>query len=156
MISVSFFFSEINLCKPNPCAHGGKCIVVSDKRFNCDCSNTGYNGHLCQRGIVVVPDFPQMINGEISDVFYIRAKPENNFNIKLTTVVNNSVSFHPSDTLSLYAPAEEVSFRVTPLRTGLIQIKYTLFGRDSFVFDQPPDGILYVFAKDKKKRLSVH
>ena len=95
-----------------------------------------------------------MLQGEESDEFSIRAKPDKDFTIKMTTVVNNSVSFYPSDTLSLFNPREEIVFKLTPLRTGLIKIRYTLYGKDSFVFDQPEDGIIYVFPSKNVKRLS--
>ena len=35
-------------CEPNPCEHGGSCIVVSAGSTKCDCSGTGYTGETCK------------------------------------------------------------------------------------------------------------
>ena len=34
-------------CAPNPCQHGGVCLLVEDATF-CDCTNTGYTGDFCE------------------------------------------------------------------------------------------------------------
>lgn len=38
-----FYLTDIKSCTPNPCKHGGKCIV-QDQSFSCDCAGTGYKG----------------------------------------------------------------------------------------------------------------
>ncbi|KAK3696474.1 hypothetical protein QZH41_002436 [Actinostola sp. cb2023] len=42
--------ADVEACKPNPCRHGGRCVVISSKTFKCDCSNTGFKGRLCEEG----------------------------------------------------------------------------------------------------------
>ena len=46
---------QFDLCVPNPCLHGGKCKEVYDVKglsrgsFECNCSNTGYAGSVCNK-----------------------------------------------------------------------------------------------------------
>ena len=85
------FFSEIILCKPNPCRHGGQCIVISSKQFSCDCEQTGYEGNLCERGVVTPPDFPKLIPGHPSEKLEMGAKPENSLTVNLHPTMNLTI-----------------------------------------------------------------
>ena len=47
--------AQVEFCVPNPCLHGGKCKEISSTKelshgsFECDCSNTGYHGSVCNK-----------------------------------------------------------------------------------------------------------
>ena len=41
------YLSEVEMCKPNPCQHGGHCGRVNDHAFNCTCSGM-WTGNLCE------------------------------------------------------------------------------------------------------------
>ena len=42
-----FLLLDIELCKPNPCEHGGNCIKTTDDTFNCSCIGM-WHGNLCE------------------------------------------------------------------------------------------------------------
>ena len=85
------FFSEIILCQPNPCRHGGQCIVISSRQFFCDCEQTGYKGNLCERGVVSPPVFPKLIPGQPYKRLEVCAKPENSLTVNLHPTMNLSI-----------------------------------------------------------------
>lgn len=145
---------EIRLCTPNPCQHKGSCQVISNTKYSCDCTNTGYVGDQCQIGELKVPEFPQMQVAIESDELVIKAKPDIQLTITLDTELPDSVVFTPSNTLQIVAPRDEVTFKVTPKRKGLIRIKYVLSGADSFSFVQPRDGVIYALESVTNNRLS--
>lgn len=148
------FHLEIRLCTPNPCQHKGSCQVISNTKYSCDCTNTGYVGDQCQIGELKVPEFPQMQVAIESDELVIKAKPDIQLTITLDTELPDSVVFTPSNTLQIVAPRDEVTFKVTPKRKGLIRIKYVLSGADSFSFVQPRDGVIYALESVTNNRLS--
>ena len=151
-----FLILEISLCKPNPCEHSGQCRVMSSSRYVCDCSNTGYIGDQCEIGIITVPEFPQIIVGDESEVLTIEAKPDQQLIINLETEEKNTATFSPSSVLTLVSPRNKVTFKITPKRAGLIRIKYILSGKNKFSFIQPKDGIIFAIPKTISQRLSTY
>ena len=44
------FFSDILECLSNPCLNGGICSEPQLDMYECNCTNTGYQGQNCQTG----------------------------------------------------------------------------------------------------------
>jgi len=152
---ILFYISEISLCKPNPCKHKGECRILSQTTYECDCSNTGYQGRRCHIGVAKVPELPQMILGVESDEFSIFAKPTHDVIFTLVADPPNSVDFKIADSpnsvdveennrLYLYSPREEVSFSLIPRKTGVIRIKYEMSGTNFMEFQQPSESLILV------------
>lgn len=43
---------EINICYLNLCRYEGKCLVLDENSFMCNCENIGYKGSKCEIGFV--------------------------------------------------------------------------------------------------------
>ena len=79
------------MCKPNPCRHGGKCIIASSRQFSCDCQGTGYEGDLCEKGIVTLPDYPKLLPGNPSQKLVLQAKPDSSLTVTFNSAMNVTI-----------------------------------------------------------------
>ncbi len=136
-----FIFSEIILCKPNPCLHGGKCIVINSQKFLCDCKHTGYEGNLCETGIVLPPDIPKLISGNPSDNLKLLAKPDNSLTVQLNSTTN--LTFEPKE-LIIQHPTSKAEFQVTGHMPGVGMVDYELEGVDRHSFASPKSSPIFI------------
>ena len=135
------FFSEIILCKPNPCRHGGQCIVISSRQFSCDCEQTGYEGNLCERGVVTPPDFPKLIPGHPSEKLEMGAKPENSLTVNLHPTMNLTIQ---PEKLIIQHPASKAEFQITGYHSGVGMVMYSLDGVNKYDFTVPPNSVVFI------------
>ena len=135
------FFSEIILCKPNPCLHGGQCIVISSRQFSCDCEKTGYEGNLCERGVVSPPVFPKLIPGQPSERLEVCAKPENSLTVNLHPAMNLTIQ---PEKLIIQHPASKAEFQITGYNSGVGMVMYSLDGVNKYDFTAPPNSVVFV------------
>ena len=138
------FFSEIILCQPNPCRHGGQCIVISSRQFSCDCEQTGYKGNLCERGVVSPPVFPKLIPGQPSERLEVCAKPENSLTVNLHPTMNLSIQ---PEKLIIQYPASKAEFQITGYNSGVGMVMYSLDGVNKYDFTAPPNSVLVIGRK---------
>lgn len=129
-ITISFFFfknvlffSEIILCKPNPCRHGGKCLIIDSRQFSCDCDQTGYVGAHCERGEVNPPDFPKLVSGNPSGTLELQAKPAESLIINLHPSIN--ITIQPEE-LIIRHPSSRATFQLIGHNSGLGTVSYSL------------------------------
>lgn len=134
-------FPEIVLCRPNPCHHGGKCVIINPKKFSCDCQHTGYEGDRCQTGQVKPPDFPKLIAGNPSDNLVLLAKPDNSLTIIFNPTMN--LTFQPNE-LVIEHPTCKADFQVTGHKPGVGMVSYDLKGVDRPVFASPKNSAIFV------------
>ena len=135
------FYLEIILCKPNPCRHGGRCIVIDSQKFSCDCQNTGYEGDLCERGVVTPPDFPKLIPGRLSEDLSLLAKPNNVLTVLFDATLK--MTFHPKRVMIQY-PSDQAEFKVIGHESGVGMVSYDLSGIDKHTFVSPTNSPIFV------------
>ena len=136
-----FFLSEIVLCRPNPCLHGGKCVIINSREFSCDCQHTGYVGDRCQTGQVIPPDFPKLIAGNPSDNLVLLAKPDDSLTVHFNSTMN--LTFQPNE-LVIQHPTYKADFQVTGHKPGVGMVSYDLRGADSPVFSSPKNSSIFI------------
>ena len=134
-------FLEIILCKPNPCRHGGKCIVINSRKFSCDCQDTGYEGDVCKIGVVTPPDIPKLISDNPSEILTLLAKPDNTLTVQFNSTTN--LTFEPEE-LVIQPPAFKAEFRVTGHKPGVGMVAYDLEGADARSFASPKDSSIFI------------
>ena len=135
------FSSEIILCKPNPCLHGGQCIVISSRQFSCDCEQTGYEGSLCERGVVTPPDFPKLIPGHPSKTLEMGAKPENSLTVYLNPTMNLTIQ---PEKLIIQHPASKAEFQITGYNSAVGMVTYSLDGVNKYDFTAPRKSVVFI------------
>ena len=135
------FSSEIILCKPNPCLHGGQCIVISSRQFSCDCEQTGYEGNLCERGVVTPPDFPKLIPGHPSEKLEMGAKPENSLTVNLNPTMNLTIQ---PEKLIIQHPASKAEFQITGYNSAVGMVTYSLDGVNKYDFTAPRKSVVFI------------
>ncbi|KAJ7327688.1 hypothetical protein OS493_026565 [Desmophyllum pertusum] len=137
----NFSCEEILLCKPNPCRHGGKCMIINTRQFSCDCLQTGYEGDLCKIGVVIPPDFPKIMSGYPSDNLTLLAKPDNSLTVHFNPTMN--LTFQPKE-LIIQHPTSEAEFRVTGHNSGVGMVSYDLGGVDRHDFAPPKNSSIFI------------
>ena len=140
-LSLFSFYPEIILCKPNPCRHGGRCAIINSRKFSCDCQHTGYEGDLCDRGVVMPPDFPKLISGRPSENLSLLAKPDNSLTVHFSTTMN--MTFQPKK-LMIQHPSGNAEFQVTGHESGVGMVSYDLGGVDSHSFLSPKNSSIFI------------
>lgn len=150
-ITISFFFflnvlffSEIILCKPNPCRHGGKCLIIDSRQFSCDCDQTGYVGAHCERGEVNPPDFPKLVSGNPSGTLELQAKPAESLIINLHPSIN--ITIQPEE-LIIRHPSSRATFQLIGHNSGLGTVSYSLQGTDKQDFTVPEESFIFIGRK---------
>ena len=135
-------FSEIKVCEPNPCLHGGICSVVSEDQYSCDCTNTGYKGTKCDVGYFNISNYPTVITNEISPPITISCSPPTN---QITLHVNSrDLKFAPSTLIFNRYTSLDQSIQVTARESGYYFISYSISGPNAHEFSLPEEDVLFV------------
>lgn len=135
------FVSEITVCSPNPCKHGGICEVVNKAQYRCNCNGVGHIGDTCDRGIVGLPTYPLM-NFDEGYSFMMTARPDVHLTVEMTSS-NKDLAIIPQ-TLEFNRTTKQSSFNVRANVSGAHVISYKLNGVDVETFDAPLNSIVYV------------
>ena len=135
------YVSEITVCSPNPCKHGGICEEVSKVQYRCNCNGVGHIGDTCNRGIVGLPTYPLM-NFAQEYSFTMTAQPDVNLTVDLTAS-NKELEIMPRK-LEFNSTTKESSFNIRANVSGAHVIYYKLNGVDVETFDAPLNSIVYV------------
>ena len=134
-------FSEILLCKPNPCRHGGKCGIINSRQFLCNCEHTGYKGDLCERGVVTLPDFPKLISGNPSESLELQAKPDDSLTVHFNPTMNLTIQ---PEKLTIQHPASNAEFQVMGNKPGVGMVSYSLDGVSKYDFTVPETSFVFI------------
>ena len=129
------------MCKPNPCRHGGRCIIITPRQFSCDCQHTGYQGDLCEVGVVTLPDYPKLISGNHPEKLVLQAKPDKALTISFNSARN--VAIQPQK-LTIKNPNSTGEFQVSGHECGVGEVSYDLEGKNKHDFLVPDSSFLFI------------
>ena len=136
---------EITPCGPNPCQHNGRCVIVGDYDFSCDCSLTGYTGVTCNIGVLTVPSYPALTIG-VPVTLTITAVPDSELIISIASSDTDTIIIS-SSTLTITNPASSAMFSIEANGSavaGLYSISYTLSGVNADDYIIPSDSVVFV------------
>ena len=136
-------FSEIKVCQPNPCLHGGICSVVSEDQHSCDCTNTGYKGTKCQVGYFNISDYPTVIANVMSSPIALSSSAPTD-HITLHVSSDHDLTFVPSTLIFNRDTSLNQSFRVKARKAGYYFITYSVSGPNAREFSLPVEDVLFV------------
>ena len=146
-------FSEIKVCQPNPCHHDGLCSVVSEDRYRCDCTHTGYKGTKCQVGYFNISDYPTVIANVMSSPIAIRSSAPTD-HITLHVSNDHDLTFVPSTLIFNRDTSLNQSFRVKARKAGYYFITYSVSGPSAREFSLPEGDVLFVKPHENSKEKS--
>ena len=146
-------FSEIKVCQPNPCHHDGLCSVVSEDRYRCDCTHTGYKGTKCQVGYFNISDYPTVIANVMSSPIAIRSSAPTD-HITLHVSNDHDLTFVPSTLIFNRDTSLNQSFRVKARKAGYYFITYSVSGPSAREFSLPEEDVLFVKPHENSKEKS--
>lgn len=135
-------------CKPNPCRHGGTCIPLTSKDFQCDCSNTGYEGRLCEHGVIDIPLFPKLKANLQSSSLSFKAKPSKEIQISIQS--DDNVVAQPPE-LKLFKSSNIANFTLESKQPGLKVISFSVNGQSAKDYLNPADSVLFVSPETPNK-----
>ena len=136
---------EMTPCGPNPCQHSGRCVIVGDDSFSCDCSLTGYTGVTCSMGVLTVPSYPALTIG-VPVTLTITAVPDSELIISIASSDTDAIIISPS-TLTITNPASSVMFSIEANGSevaGLYSISYTISGVNADDYIIPSNSVVFV------------
>ena len=117
------------------------CTIINSRQFSCDCQHTGYEGELCEKGIVALPDFPKLTSDNPSEILVLQAKPDNSLAINFNPTTNLTVQ---PKTLTVKHPASKAEFQVTGHKPGFGMMTYDLEGMNKYDFSVPENSFLFI------------
>ena len=134
-------FSEIKVCEPSPCLHGGICSVVSEDQYSCDCTNTGYKGTNCEVGYFNISNYPTVIAKVSSSPITISSSPPTDYII--LHITSRDLQFVPSSLVFRRNSSPDQSIRVTAQAAGYYFITYSTSGPSASEFSLPEEDVLF-------------
>ena len=134
--------TEIKVCEPNPCLHGGICSAVSEDEYRCDCTVTGYTGSNCDIGLFSISDYPILTTNVLSPPVTIHSSRPTNY--VTLHFINRDLEFSSSSIVFKRNSPLSQSVRILARNEGYYIIKYSLTGPDAEVFRLPEEDILFV------------
>ena len=117
------------------------CTIINSRQFSCDCQHTGYEGDLCEKGFVTLPDFPKLTSDNPSEILVLQAKPDNSLTINFNPTTNLTVQ---PKKLTVKHPASKAEFLVTGHKPGFGMMSYDLEGMNRYDFSVPENSFLFI------------
>ena len=139
------YFTAIRACEPYPCQYSGICTALGPREFECDCTGTGYEGDMCQYGIIDLPQYPTLIANDPPQQLSISAKPATS--IAITFVVDDPLNliFDPPS-VTIHHPNTSANFRVSSTFPNLYTVNYVITGVNSGKFPIPQSSTILVIT----------
>ena len=116
-------------------------MIINTREFSCDCLQTGYEGDLCEIGVVIPPDFPKVMSGYSSKNLILLAKPDNSLTIHFNSTMN--LTFDPKE-LIIKHPTSKAEFRVIGHNSGVGMVSYDVEGVDRHDFAPPKNSSIFI------------
>ena len=138
--------SEITPCEPDPCQRNGKCVIVGDDDFSCDCSSTGYTGVTCNIGVLTLPSYPALTIGVPVTLSITAAVPDFELIINVTSSDTDNITISPS-AVTITNPSSSAMFSIEVMEgtsAGLYSISYSISGVNADDYIVPSDSIVFV------------
>ncbi|XP_028397955.1 uncharacterized protein LOC114521651 [Dendronephthya gigantea] len=139
--------SEIEICRPNPCLHGGTCSAINSKYYSCNCTQTGYIGTKCDIGYITIPDYPTLTPGVPSQHLTYKVSPPSE-NVVLTPK-SRDIEFEPPNLLFKHGTPSTRSLRMTARKPGVHFIRYSLSGPSAGYFKSPDESVVLVKSSEQ-------
>lgn len=133
------------ICMPNPCKNGGRCIPIGSTQSTCNCDVTGYRGTFCDVGFVVTPEYPRLNVKQSVTLTFKFSPAKDNVTFMLQS---DGVKFDPKKVAVSYdknSPSKlyEVNITITAVSPGVHDVKYEFSGPGSNVYEAVlPDVIM--------------
>jgi hypothetical protein len=143
---------EIQPCSPNPCRHNGVC-TENDRTYTCDCEGTGYEGDVCQIGVVQVSYISILEINEVYQLF-INANPDTNLIIELSTTAHGIVSLTP-DTIQFDPSTPNQTVSISSTHAVVAKLQFSLSGPDSRQFATPKSRSIVVRNPDTMSTYAI-
>ena len=119
---------------PDPCHHGGSCSEYNGDFF-CDCTNTGFEGGMCEWGIIQIDSIPTLSPG-IDYSFNISARPDHQLML-LLSLKSDEEAFISPDFVEFDNATTINTVTVSSMIEGTNQIIITLAGVSMHQFITP-------------------
>lgn len=130
------------VCNPNPCKNKGRCSIVTDKEYRCNCTGTSHTGKDCELLYVEISPTPKLQVNTTSGYMKLKAEP----------IFSVTVQMYPKDPRVVYNPSNvslnyfqlESSYRITSSITGLLWTHYKLKAHREKV-ESIPDSLTFFY-----------
>ena len=140
---IDFVLTAIRACEPYPCRHSGVCTALDPREFECDCTGTGYEGDMCQYGIIDLPQYPTLITEAPSQQLSISAKPGASITIEFMADDPKNLVFDPLS-VTIHYPNTSANFTVYSTLPNLYTVNYVITGMSSDEFPTPEPSTVLV------------
>ena len=140
---IDFVITAIRACEPYPCRYSGVCIALGPWEFECDCTGTGYEGDMCQYGIIDLPQYPTLIAEAPSQQLSISARPGASITIEFIADDPKNLVFDPLS-VTIHYPNTSANFTVYSTLPNLYTVNYMITGMSSDEFPTPEPSTVLV------------
>jgi len=137
------FVIAIRACEPYPCQYAGVCIALGPQEFECDCTGTGYEGDMCQYGVVNLPQYPTLTAEGSAEQVTISARPAAYITITFVSDDPNNLFFGPPS-VTIHYPNTTANFTVQSTQSNLYTVNYVITGMSSDEFPAPQPSTILV------------
>ena len=137
------FSVAIRACEPYPCRYAGVCTALGPQEFECDCTGTGYEGDMCQYGIVDLPQYPTLIAEGPAEQLTISAQPAAFITIEFVSDDPDNMFFNPPS-VTIHYPNISANFTVQSTAPSLYTVNYVITGMSSDEFPAPEPSTVLV------------
>ena len=139
-------FIAIRACEPYPCKYSGVCTALGPRQFECDCTGTGYEGDMCQYGIIDLPQYPTMIAEAPSQQLSLSARPGAAITIHFIANDPENLVFDPPS-VTIHYPNTSANFTVYSTLPNLYTVNYVITGMSSDEFPTPEPSTVLVLSQ---------
>ena len=119
------------------------CTALGPREFECDCTGTGYEGDMCQYGIIDLPQYPTLIAEAPSQQLSISARPGYFITIEFVSDDPEHLVFNPTSVTIQY-PNTSANFSVYSTFPNLYTVNYMITGANSNEFPAPEPSTVLV------------
>ena len=140
---INFPLTAIRACEPYPCRYSGVCTALGPREFECDCTGTGYEGDMCQYGIIDLPQYPTLIAEDPPQQLSISARPGYFITIEFVADDPLNLIFDPPS-VTIHYPNTSVNFSVSSTLPNLYEVNYVIIGGSSDEFPKPQSSTVLV------------
>ena len=133
----------IRACEPYPCRYSGVCTALGPREFECDCTGTGYEGDMCQDGIIDLPQYPTLIAEDSPQLLSISARPGAFITIEFVSDDPQNLIFDPPS-VTIHYPNTSANFMISSTLPNLYTVNYVITGMSADEFPMPESSTVLV------------
>ena len=140
-----YSLTAIQACEPYPCRYSGVCTALGPQEFECDCTGTGYEGDMCQYGIIDLPQYLTLIAEDPPQQLSISARPGYFITIEFVADDPLNLIFDPPSVTIQY-PNTSANFTLSSTLPNLYTVNYVITSGSSDEFPTPQPSTVLVSA----------